>query len=141
MGADVHRVYLAIPAHHYTGKAILIMEPHEYAQNALNDLAAHAHKWDAIVCGGDHHAIALGMTVAIELMKPLMIVCQERHDCVISHITTIGDVTPSMRFLYVDDFYSFGATKAKTYEYFNQSEYANVVACYQATTREYRNHK
>lgn len=115
--------------------------PSEYYDQVSRDLVHHTSEWDAIVCGGDHHAIALGMTVAAATDKPLMIVCQDSHECVMSHITVIGDVTPTMRFLYVDDFYSFGATKAKTYSYFDQSEKANVVACYQATTREYRNHK
>ena len=50
---------------------------------------------------------------------------------------TIGDVDPRMRFLYVDDFFSFGATLKHTFEYMNQSRPANIVATYEAVTREY----
>jgi hypothetical protein len=111
--------------------------PREYAEQMSRSLAGHDNDIDAIVVGGDHHAIASGMLAADAMNKPLMIVCQADHKCVDSHITTIGDITPGMRFLYVDDFYSFGSTKAKTFAYMNQSEPANIVATYQATTDTY----
>jgi hypothetical protein len=111
--------------------------PRDYRNQMISAFFGHDHEFDAIVVGGDHHAIAIGMVAAEVTDKPLMIVCQETHDCVMSHITTIGDVDPTMRFLYVDDFYSFGSTKAKTFAYMNQSEPAHIVATYQATTDTY----
>ena len=106
---------------------------------AADDLARYAETFDAIVCGGDHHGIAVAAAIAAQLDKPLMIVCMSRHDCVVSHITCIGEALPSHRYLYVDDWFSFGATKKFVFDYFAQSgEPVPVVATYAATTREYK---
>jgi orotate phosphoribosyltransferase-like protein len=111
----------------------------DYSNNVVNDLflAQKSADFDAVVVGGDHHAIALGSLVANIMDKPLMIVCIADHECVDAHITCIGDVDPRMRFLYVDDFYSFGATKKRTFDYMNSSEEANIVATYSVIKREY----
>ncbi len=111
--------------------------PLQMSNQIADALATHRHEFDAVVVGGDHHAIAVGMLAATAVDMPLMIVCMAGHECVDSHITTIGDITPDMRFLYVDDFYSFGSTKAKTFAYMNQSDHANIVATYQVTTDTY----
>lgn len=119
------------------------------AWTAATDLTPHAETFDAIVCGGDHHGIAVAAVIASRLDKPLMIVCMSRHNCVVSHITCIGETLPSHRLLYVDDWFSMGATKRfvqralrrrhHPFRYFAQSgEPVPIVATYAATTREYR---
>ncbi len=119
------------------------------AENAANDLARYAETFDAIVCGGDHHGIAVAAVIASRLNKPLMIVCMSRHNCVVSHITCIGECLPSHRLLYVDDWFSMGATKRfvhralrrrnHPFRYFAQSgEPVPVVATYAATTRTFK---
>lgn len=108
-----------------------------YHRNIVDDLSAHTPEFDAIVVGGDMHAVAIGAVAAAALGKSLMTVCTCQHDCVVSHIVTIGDVDPRMRFLYMDDFYSFGATKRSTFDYMRQSDTPNIVATYQAITRDY----
>lgn len=116
---------------------------------AYFDLLAHKEEFDAVVCGGDHHGIAVAAVIAAMLNKPLMIVCMSRHNCVVSHITCIGETLPSHRLLYVDDWFSMGATKRfvhralrrkhHPFRYFAQSgEPVPIVATYAATTREYR---
>ncbi len=123
----------------------------QVTMNALDDLLPHAGTFDAIVCGGDHHGIAIAASIASAVNKPLMIVCMSRHACVVSHITCIGDTLPTMRFLYVDDWLQFGATKRfvlrclrrsarqRAFTYFAQSgEPFKIVATYAATLREYR---
>jgi hypothetical protein len=108
------------------------------AFRAADDLIWHAGEFDAIVVPGDHHGIAIGAAVAAVLEKPLMIVCPEGHGCVVSHITCIGDVRPDMRFLYLDDFADFGASRNRVFDYMNQSTRAPVVAEYYAAERKYR---
>jgi adenine/guanine phosphoribosyltransferase-like PRPP-binding protein len=105
--------------------------------DASRDLIPHMKNFDAIVVPGDHHGIAIGGAVAAALGRPLMIVCTSPHECVISHITCIGDVRPDMRFLYVDDFPKFGASRARVFAYMNQSGPAPVVAEYYAAERTY----
>ena len=110
----------------------------DIALRARDDLEPHLDEFDAIVCAGDMHGAPIAGAVAAMLNKPLMIVCTERHDCCVSHIVTIGDVHPSMRFLYVDDWFSFGASMRHTLDYMNQSAPANVTATYAAALREYK---
>lgn len=119
---------------------------------AYVDLVRHKDEFDAVVCGGDHHGIAMAAVIAAQFGKPLMIVCMERHRCVVSHITCIGETLPSHRLLYVDDWFSMGATKrhvlsrlrrrralTRVFRYFAQSgEPVPVVATYAAVTREYK---
>jgi orotate phosphoribosyltransferase len=106
-------------------------------QRAWYDLLPHEDEFDAIVCAGDMHGVAIASAIASVLERPLMIVCVRDHACVDSHIVTIGDVDPRMRFLYVDDWFSFGASKKRTFAYMNQSAKARIVATYAAATREY----
>jgi hypothetical protein len=108
------------------------------ARHAVLDLQPHFGEFDAVVVAGDHHGIAIGTVISALLDKPLMIVCPEGHGCVVSHITCIGNVTPDMRFLYADDFFAFGASRARVLGYMNQSEHAPVVATYAAARREYK---
>lgn len=105
---------------------------------ARRDLLAHADEFDAIVTAGDMHGISIGALVAAELDKPLMIVCTSQHECVVSHIVTIGDVTPDMRYLYVDDFFAFGHSLQHVFTYMNQSDHAPIVATYEACKYQYR---
>jgi hypothetical protein len=111
---------------------------------ALADLTPHAGEFDAILCGGDYHGIALAAIVASGLDKPLMAVCQDEHNCCVQHTVCYGDVTPTMRWLYVDDFFGYGRTLATVFRYMNQvrqykPDYpaANIVATYEVTPRAY----
>lgn len=101
------------------------------------DLWPHITEFDGIVTAGDFHGVALGSLVSASLGKPLMIVCAQPHGEVVSHIVTIGDVHPDMRWLYVDDFCAFGASWAYVSGYLSLSEPANVVARYQYLKRQY----
>ena len=109
----------------------------QYLTQLATDFKSVHEEFDAIVTGCDPHATALGAIAAAITGKPLMVVCQEPHKCRLSDITTIGDVDPRMRFVYVDDFFAFGATLRKTFDYMNQSARANIVATYEAVTRTY----
>ena len=125
---------------------------HKLIAQAAQDLQPHLGEFNAVVCGGDHHGIGVASVIAAVYDLPLMIVCMERHRCVVSHITCIGEARPDMRYLYVDDWFNMGATKrhvfgrirrrrflARAFRYFAQSgEYVPVVATYAATTREYK---
>jgi phosphoribosylpyrophosphate synthetase len=121
----------------------------EIMLRAYDDLQPHAGEFDAVVCAGDMHGAPIAGAVAAMLNKPLMIVCTERHRCCVSHIVTIGDCRPEHRYLYVDDWFSHGASLAHTlrvlkrsrrrmFRYLNQSAPANVTATYAATLREYK---
>jgi len=109
----------------------------DYAAQAVADLGAHSGEFDAIVVSGDHHGITIGAVIASVLDKPLMIVCLEEHHCVVSHITGIGECRPELRYLYVDDWFWGGASRATAFAYMNQSEHAPIVATYAATLRKY----
>jgi hypothetical protein len=114
-----------------------VKTPDDYSVQVVEDLADYVDDFDAIVVAGDHHGIAIGAIIAASTGKPLMIVGPEAHTCVVSHITTIGECLPSMRYLYCDDFDVFGASRAKTFAYMNQSGKAPIVAAYMATERKY----
>lgn len=111
--------------------------PDDYSVQAVDDLADYVDEFDAIVVAGDHHGIAIGAIIAASTGKPLLIVCLSDHECVVSHITAIGECLPDMRYLYCDDFDLFGASRAKTFAYMNQSGKAPIVATYMATQRKY----
>jgi adenine/guanine phosphoribosyltransferase-like PRPP-binding protein len=109
------------------------------------DLIPYHDSYDAIVCGTDAHALALGAILAYYTNKPLMAVCMADHECVIQHTVCYGGIEPSMRFLYVDDFYIMGRTLATVFQYMNTAcqyipDYpaANIVLAYEATTRTVR---
>lgn len=133
------------------------MEPlTQITEDAEDDLRDHLSEYDAIVCAGDMHGAAIGATIAARLNKPLMIVCTKQHRCCVSHIVMIGDILPSMRFLYVDDMFAFGASlrhtftfmknnsrrlarnRTRLFAYMNQSAPCAIVATYEASTRTYR---
>jgi phosphoribosylpyrophosphate synthetase len=107
--------------------------------NAFDDIVGHGHRdeFDAIVCAGDMHGVAIASAIAAQIDKPLMIVCTQQHDCCVSHIVMIGEVSPTMRFLYVDDMFAFGASLKHAFGYMNQSAPAKIVATYEAMTRTY----
>jgi hypothetical protein len=133
------------------------MEPlTEITRDAEDDLADHLGDFDAVVCAGDMHGAAIGATIAARLNKPLMIVCTKQHRCCVSHIVMIGDILPSMRFLYVDDMFAFGASlrhtftfmrknsrraitrhRRRLFAYMNQSAPCAIVGTYEASTRTY----
>ena len=116
------------------------------ASDMMDDLLPHVSEFDAIVCGGDFHGLAIAAILSASLAKPLIAVCRRTdHGCVIQHSVCYGDIDPKMRFLYVDDFFTMGRTLATVFEYMNQTQGylpgyppANIVAAYEATTREYR---
>lgn len=110
-----------------------------------DDVIKHIDEFDAIVCGGDFHGLILGGLLSADTGKPLIAVCSDHHTCTVQHSVTYGDIDPRMRFLYVDDFFTMGRTLATVFEYMNQTckyvpDYpkANIVATYEATTREYK---
>jgi len=113
--------------------------------NAMADLAEHRDEFDAILTGGDFHGLALGAIIAAAFDKPMMSVCQQNdHGCTVQHTVCYGDVTPGMRWLYVDDFFGFGRTLSTVFTYMNQVQQhvpgyppANIVATYEATPRKY----
>jgi len=128
----------------------------EITRNASRDLEAHTAEFDAIVVAGDMHGAPIGALIASALDKPLMIVCTKRHACCVSHIVMIGDITPTMRFLYADDMFAFGASKRhvlaymtknsrrailrrrhRLFAYMTQSAPCAIVATYEASTRIY----
>jgi hypothetical protein len=109
----------------------------EVARRAWEDLLPHRGEFDAIVCAGDMHGAPIAGAIASVLETPLMIVCTGGHDCCVSHIVTIGECTPDQRYLYVDDFYEFGASRARTFAYMNQSKHSPVVATYAVNHRNY----
>jgi len=120
--------------------------------NAWDDLQVHSKEYDAIVTAGDMHGVAIGAAISALMNKPLMIVCTKAHKCCVSHIVMIGEITPDMRFLYVDDMFKFGASKrhvfgyakraarrrGRVFRYMTQSEPCNIVATYEAMTRTYK---
>lgn len=103
----------------------------------IDDLTPHVGEWDSVVVAGDMHGVAIGAVIAAEFGLPLMIVCTGDHECVTSHIVTIGKCQPTGRYLYADDWFSFGASMRRTFAYMSQSEHAPIVATYAATTRKY----
>jgi orotate phosphoribosyltransferase len=109
----------------------------EIVQNAADDLKPHFPGFDAIVCAGDMHGVAIAAGIAARMNKLLMIVCTQQHDCCVSHIVMIGDVLPTMRFLYVDDMFSFGHSLKHVFDYMNQSAPCAIVGTYETSTRTY----
>jgi orotate phosphoribosyltransferase-like protein len=124
--------------------------------DAWNDLDQHRREFDAIVCAGDMHGAPIGGVIAAVMDKPLMVVCTKRHKCCVSHIVMIGDILPTMRFLYVDDMFAFGASKRhvftymtksgprailrrrhRLFTYMTQSAPCAIVGTYEASTRTY----
>jgi adenine/guanine phosphoribosyltransferase-like PRPP-binding protein len=116
--------------------------PLTHAQiDAATDLARYVNDYDAIVCAMDAHALALGSVISAYTGKPLMVVCTELHGCVTQHTVCYGDISPTMRFLYVDDFFTYGRTLATVFEYMNTAcqyipghEDASIVLAYEADT-------
>jgi len=119
------------------GKAMRADTLQETVYGAMQDLCKHEDDYDAIVVAGDMHAVALGASISTLTGKPLMIVCTEHHDCVVSHIVTLGATRPYMRFLYVDDFFAYGASYRHTMDYMNQSARTSIVATYEVDTATY----
>jgi hypothetical protein len=110
----------------------------DLAYGAAKDLMPHTGEFDAIVCAGDMHGAPVAGAVAALMDKPLMIVCTAGpHACAVSHIVTIGSCRPDDRYLYIDDFYEFGASRKFALGYMNQSAHSPVVAAYAATMRKY----
>lgn len=107
-------------------------------KQAIEDLADHLEEFDAIVCAGDFHGLALGAVIAAILDKPYMMVCRDQHIPTQSLIVTIGDCGPKMRYLYVDDWFWGGATLRRVFDYMNQSATSPIVATYECTTRTYK---
>jgi orotate phosphoribosyltransferase len=107
--------------------------------NAVQDLRQHRGKFDAIVCAGDFHGVALSAVIASMLDKPLMIICRDPRNTV-SLIVPVGDVDFHRdRFLYVDDAFTFGKSLREVFDYMDSSGTpAPVVATYEVTTREYK---
>jgi orotate phosphoribosyltransferase len=109
----------------------------EITRQAETDIVKHNDEFDAIVCAGDMHGVAIASGIATLMGKPLMIVCTQAHDCCVSHIVMIGDALPTMRFLYVDDMFAFGHSLKHVFDYMNQSAPCAITATYEASTRTY----
>lgn len=106
--------------------------------NICRDLIPRMGEFDAIVCAGDVHGIALASIAAAATWRPLMIICTHDHNCVVSHIVMFGEIHPEMNFLYMDDMFSFGASRKHVFDYMGQSGKCNIVATYEYLTREYK---
>jgi orotate phosphoribosyltransferase len=111
----------------------------ELVGNAYDDLSPHWGEFDAIVTAGDFHGVAMGAVIAALLNKPLMLVCRDPRNTV-SLIVPIGDIDfRKMRFLYVDDAFTFGKSLREVFDYMNScGERAPIAATYEVTTREYK---
>jgi orotate phosphoribosyltransferase-like protein len=110
----------------------------ELIGDACDDLRSHWDEFDAVVCAGDFHGVAMAAVVAAVLDKPLMIVCRDPRNTV-SLIVPVGALDfHRMRYLYVDDAFTFGESLAKVFAYLDSSGTpAPVVATYEVTTRTY----
>jgi hypothetical protein len=93
------------------GKAMRADTLQETVYGAMQDLCKHENDYDAIVVAGDAHAISLGASISTLTGKPLLIVYPDGHDCTVSLVVSLGNVNTGMRFLYVDDYFPFGASK------------------------------
>lgn len=104
------------------------------------DLEPHVGEFDAVVTAGDMHGVALGAIIASMFDKPFMAICRDDHSCVVSHIVTFGDLDfRHMRYLYVDDAFTFGASLDYVFAYTDRSGTpAPITATYEVTTREYK---
>lgn len=107
--------------------------------DAADDLEPFASDWDAVVCAGDFHGVAMASVIASMFDKPLLMICRDPRNTV-SLIVNIGDVDfHNMRYLYVDDAFTFGKSLAEVFAYMNSSgQPAPVVATYEVTTRKYK---
>ena len=106
-------------------------------------LMEHMTEFDAIVTAGDFHGVALASIAAAWLWKPLLVICHGSthedtdHSCSVSHMVMFGEIHPEMRFLYLDDMFTFGKSWKHVRDYMNQSEDAPIVARYEHLKREY----
>lgn len=114
-------------------------------RNVYTDVLPHDSEFDAVVCAGDFHAVAIATLVASQADKPLIAVCMEYHDCTVQHAVIYGTIKPGLRYLYVDDLFAFGRSLSTVFRYFRQCgddlkgyEPAQIVATYEATSRDYR---
>lgn len=112
----------------------------DIVQRAMNDLAEHDGEFDAIVAAGDMHGMALGAALAAATGKPYMMVCRNPHNFTVSLINTFGDCKPrGQRYLYVDDWFTFGRTLREVFDYLDSSgEPAPIVATYEVNTRTWK---
>lgn len=102
------------------------------------DLTPHAHEFDAIVCAGDFHGVALAAVAAAKLSKTLVIVCKQAHGDSAPQVKALGEFRPEMRLLYVDDFFCLGASWRHVADWLARYGQATVVATYAAQVRDYR---
>lgn len=111
----------------------------EMVAGVCEDLEPHAGDFDAVVAAGDFHGMALGAVVASVFDKPLMLVCRDPRNTV-SLIVPIGDCNfRSMRYLYVDDVFTFGKSLHEVFSYLDScGEPAPVVATYEVNTRTWK---
>lgn len=110
--------------------------PGEYAKQILADLKPHADagEFNAIICGLDIHASAIGGICAAVLDMPLLIVSAHSAET-ISLMVPVGSVNPHTdKYLYIDDFFAIGDTKDYVFEH---KGYANITATYEAQFSNY----
>jgi orotate phosphoribosyltransferase len=112
----------------------------EIALDAMAELEPRLGDFDAIVCAGDMHGLALGAAISAFAGKPLMMVCRDPRTFTVSLINTFGDCKPrGQRYLYVDDWFTFGKTLREVFDYLDSSgEPAPVVATYEVNTRTWK---
>ena len=107
----------------------------EIKDKAWADLRVHEREFDAIVCAGDFHGVAISAAIAADFGVPLMMICRDKQIPTQSLIVCIGDCAPDLRYLYVDDFFQFGHSLRAVFDYLDSSgNRAPVVATYEAIT-------
>jgi orotate phosphoribosyltransferase-like protein len=111
----------------------------EMVAGVCEDLEPHAGEFDAIVCAGDFHGVALAAVIASVFDKPLMMICRDPRNTQ-SLIVPIGDLDfHRMRYLYVDDAFTFGKSLRNVFDYVNScGEPAPITATYEVNTRKYK---
>jgi orotate phosphoribosyltransferase len=107
----------------------------EIRDKAWADLRVHERDFDAIVCAGDFHGVAVSAAIASDFGVPLMMICRAPNLPTQSLIVTIGECTPDLRYLYIDDFFTFGHSLRSVFDYIDSSGTpAPVVATYEVNT-------
>ncbi len=108
-------------------------------QDAIEDILPHVSEFDAVLVGGDMHAVAIGASLAVALGKPLTMVCSRKHACVVEHAVIFDDVRATDRYLYLDDLFRLGETKRFVFAKVNAMAHPEgIVATYEACFRSYK---
>lgn len=112
----------------------------DIVNNAVADLAIpHGDdKFNAVLCAGDMHGIAIASAVAMRLNLPLLVACSHQHDCVVQHSVTFGDIPMNAKFCYIDDFFMAGGSIRHAVSMVDRLSQARITYCYEASFRRSR---